>query len=1081
MTKYYPFRKGIGSRKQKSAIVLSITCTLLLLSGKSFANEPYDKLKLEEVNVKSKSFDEQSTITGVILDNLGKPLPGVNILIRGTNRGTQTDFDGEYTLEATKGDVLVVSYIGYKTQNVTVGSGTVVNITMQEDQEALGEVVVVGYDTQTKESLVGSITQVKPTELKIPSSNLTTALAGRVAGVIAFQSSGEPGENNADFFIRGATTFGIRQSPLILIDGIELTTDDLARLNPDDIESFSVFKDATATAIYGARGANGVIAVTTKTGDIGKATINLRYETTYSQATQNIELADPITYLRLHNEAVRTRDPLGVLPYSQNKIDNTLRGDGNPFVYPVTDWQDELLQDFTNNQRVNFSVAGGGKVARYYLSAGINKDTGILRVDDQANFNNNIDLKQYFVRANINVNLTETTEAIVRVNSTVDDYNGPIPTGSQVYNMINRTNPVRFPATYKPDEANEFTNHLLFGNDEEGGFLNPYAELVRGYREFSRALNVLQLEIKQDLGGILPGLRWRALANINRTSSYTINRAYEPFYYNIGFYNPNDDVYTLNAINPEQGTEFLTFNADDATRVVRAVTYVETALNYTHEFGKKHNVSGLLVGILRQEVNGTATDLQLSLPSRNIGLSGRFTYNYDRRYFAEFNFGYNGSERFAKNNRFGFFPSFGAGWVISNEKFWKSNLINRLKLRGSYGIVGNDAIGTASDRFFYLSDVNLIDGGNSATFGTLGGFTSTGVSIDRYANPEVSWEKSYKQNYGIEINMLKDAIQFQAEYFREKRTDILQTREDIPVTLGLQSELKANIGEARSHGFELTLSVNHQFNKDWWIQFNGNYVDTKSEYSIFEEPDYVGFGVPWRSRIGQSINQPYGLVAERLFIDEEDVANSPVQDFGEVMAGDIKYKDINGDGLITELDIVPIGESTQPEISYGFGFSLGYKNFDISAFFQGLDRFSFFINSEKLTPFADTDVAGDYLNNLTAENQILEAFANDHWSEDNRENYALWPRLSTYAVSNNNQQSTWWMRDGAFMRLKSFEIGYNFPKEKGPFGAAAVRMYVSGNNLIHWSKWKLWDPELRGNGLNYPLQRVVNVGVKVNI
>ncbi|MDO6802008.1 TonB-dependent receptor [Wenyingzhuangia sp. 1_MG-2023] len=1084
MNKYYSLIPPLGMNKHHRIKMMTslMLCTLLFANGYSFDNVINKEVLLNGVNGKNNIKKLQSSITGVVLDRTGMPLPGVTVLIEGTSIGTQTDFDGNFVIKASKGDVLVFSYIGYKTQSLTVGSGSIMNVTMQIDTEALEEVVIVGYDKQTKESLVGSITQVKPKELKIPSSNLTTALAGRVAGVIAFQGSGEPGENNADFFIRGATTFGIRQSPLILIDGIELTTDDLARLNPDDIESFSVFKDATATAIYGARGANGVIAVTTKTGDIGKPKVSIRFENTFSEATQNIKLADPITYLRLHNEAVRTRDPLGILPYAQNKIDNTLAGDGNPYVYPVTDWQEELLQDYTMNQRLNFNVSGGGKVARYYVSAGISQDNGILKVDEKSNFNNNIDLKQYFVRSNINIDLTETTEAIIRLNTTVDDYTGPIPSGSQVYNMINRTNPVRFPATYAPDAANEFTEHLLFGNDEEGNYLNPYAELVRGYREYSRSLNVLQVELKQDLGGLVPGLKWRALANLNRTSSYGINRSYTPYYYDMGSYNPMNDSYALTPLNQETGTEFLTFSPNDTDRLVRSVGYVQTSLNYAHKFHDKHSISALLVGIMRQEVDGNASDLQLSLPNRNIGVSGRFTYNYDKRYFTEFNFGYNGSERFADNNRFGFFPSFGAGWVISNEKFWKFDFVNRLKLRGSYGIVGNDAIGSNADRFFYLSNVNLIDNSKKVQFGTNGGFSSSGVSISRYANPEVTWEKAYKQNYGLEVNMLRDAIQFQAEVFKERRTNILQTRSDIPSLLGLQADIKANIGEAESHGFELSLKVNHQFNKDLWLEFNGNYVDSKSKFVNYEEPDYASAGIPWRAKTGQSLNQPYGLIAERLFVDEADVANSPVQDFGEVMAGDIKYKDINGDGAITSLDIVPIGESTQPEVSYGFGFSLGYKKFDISAFFQGLDRFSFFIDSKSLSPFADTDAGGDYLNNLVAENQILEAFADSHWSEENQDIYALWPRLSTYAVANNNQQSTWWMRDGAFMRLKSLEVGYNIkPKKGGFFGNASIRMYVNANNLIHWSKFKLWDPELRGNGLNYPLQRKVNLGIKVNL
>ncbi|MDO7171589.1 SusC/RagA family TonB-linked outer membrane protein [Mariniflexile sp. AS56] len=1063
-----------------------VVCSLFISKGYAHSNTSLSpNVSLNETEKGQLIKDVQSQITGNVIDQTGMPLPGVNIIVKGTSTGMLTDFDGQFTIKAVKGNVLEFSYLGYKTQSVTVGSGTVINVTMQEDIESLGEVVVVGYGQQTKVSLVGSITQVKPAELKIPSSNLTTALAGRVAGVIAFQNSGEPGQNNADFFIRGATTFGIRQSPLILIDGVELTTNDLARLNTDDIESFSVFKDATATAIYGARGANGVIAVTTKTGEIGKVQVSVRYESAYSQATKNIELADPITYLQLHGEAVRTRfDPTATPPYALNKIDKTLAGNGNPYVYPVTDWQDELLEDFTNTQRLNFNVAGGGKVARYFVAAGMSKDNGILKVDKQSNFNSNIDLKQYYVRSNINIDLTETTEAIIRFNATVDDYTGPIPSGSQVYNMINRTNPVRFPAYYAPDAANEFTEHLLFGNQDDGSgsanYLNPYAELVRGYRDYSRSLNVIQIELKQDLKGILPGLSWRGLANMNRTSSYGLNRAYDPYYYGMGLYNPVDDSYTLTPLN--EGTETLNFNESNADRSVNSVMYLESAINYAQTFKEKHAVSGLLVGIMREAVDGNASELQLSLPSRNIGVSGRFTYGYDKRYFTEFNFGYNGSERFAKSNRFGFFPSVGAGWVISNEDFWNFDFINRFKLRGSYGIVGNDAIGSSSDRFFYLSNVNLRDGGKSVRFGTDGGFYSEGVSISRYANPDVTWEKSYKQNYGFEMNLFKDAIQFQAELFKENRTDILQSRAYIPSLLGLQSDIKANIGEAKSHGFELTLDVNHQFNKDLWVQFTGNYVDTKSKFVNYEEPDYLASGVPWRSREGQTINQGYGLIAERLFVDEADVANSPLQGFGEVMAGDIKYKDVNGDGQVTELDIVPIGESMQPEISYGFGFSVGYKGFDVSAFFQGLDRFSFYIDSNKLTPFADTDTSGDYLSGKTAENQILQAFADDHWSEDNQNSYALWPRLSTTAISNNNQTSTWWMRDGAFMRLKSLEIGYNFePKKGGPFGMATVRMYLSGNNLVHWSQFKLWDPELRGNGLNYPLQRVVNIGLKVNL
>lgn len=1029
-----------------------------------------------------KDFIPADTTTGVVQDPEGEALIGVNVQVKGTTIGTATDFDGRFSLpDVGPGSELVFSYIGYQTIELEVpDKNQNMIIAMSSDGELLDEVVVVGYGTQTKESLVGSVTTVQPKDLKVPSSNLTTALAGRVSGVIAYQNSGEPGQDNAQFFIRGATSFGLRQNPLILIDGVELTVDDLARLQPDDIESFSIFKDATATAIYGARGANGIISVTTKTGEIGKPRVNLRFENSFSQPTQNVKLADPITYLRLHNEAVRTRDPLGILPYSQSKIDNTLKG-GNPNVYPTVNWQDQLLKDYTYNQRLNFSVSGGGKVAQYYVSGSFNQDNGILKVDKRNNFNNNIDLKRYLLRSNVNINLTNTTEAVVRLHATLDDYKGPIPSGTDIYNMITRSNPVRFPAYYEPDEANEFTNHILFGNDEDGSFINPYAELVRGYRDYSRSLNLVQVEIKQDLAFVTPGLKWRLMGNNNRTSSFGLNRSYNPFYYDVGFYNRSEDRYTLLGLNDNTGTEFLSFNPRDGDRLVNSVFYMETALNYDRKFAEKHTVSGLLVGIAREYLDGNAEELQLSLPSRNLGVSGRFTYNYDSRYFGEFNFGYNGSERFSANNRYGFFPSVGAGWVVSNEDFWFSEKINRFKLRGSYGIVGNDAIGTLEDRFFYLSNVNLIDTDQGATFGTNYGFTRPGVSISRYENRNITWETAYKTNLGVELGMFQDAVQLQVEWFHEKRTNILQTRSDIPTLVGLQAPIRANIGEALSGGLDISLDVYHNFTPDFWISMRGNYTLTNSEFSVFEEPNYSEFGTPWLSRIGQPLNQTYGLIAERLFVDQEDVDNSARQDFGPVMGGDIKYRDINNDGVISSLDRVPIGESTEPEISYGVGFSLGYKNFDVSAFVQGLDRISFFIDSRKLTPFADTDDSGDVVEELTSENQLLEAFAESYWSEDNRDIYADWPRLSVNPIDNNTQTNTWFLRDGAFIRLKQAEIGYNINELAGVAGAIDnLRIYLNGTNLIHFSKFKLWDPELRGNGLNYPLQRVVNAGIQIN-
>lgn len=431
------------------------------------------------------------TIRGKIVDSEGKPLPGVTITILGTTRGVITDMDGSYSIDAAATDKLVFSFIGLESQIVDVGNQTSINVTMQEKTEELEDVTVVAFAKQKKESVLASIETVKPEELRVPSSNLTTALAGRMSGIISYQRSGEPGQDNAEFFIRGVTTFGYKKDPLILIDGIELSSEELSRLHPDDIAAFSIMKDATATALYGARGANGVILVTTKEGKEGKAKVSIRWESSMSQPTKNIELADPITYMNLHNEAVRTRDPLGNLPYSPTKVDNTIAGT-NPQVYPATDWQDLLLKNYTMNHRLNFNISGGGTVARYYISGGVTQDNGILDVPQENNFNSNIDLKKYVIRSNVNINLTKTTEAVLRVHGNFDDYRGPLNGGTQTYQMIMRTNPVLFPAYYTPDEANQYVQHILFGNFGSGGYINPYAEMVKGYKESSTSMMLAQ-------------------------------------------------------------------------------------------------------------------------------------------------------------------------------------------------------------------------------------------------------------------------------------------------------------------------------------------------------------------------------------------------------------------------------------------------------------------------------------------------------------------------------------------------------------------------------------------------------------
>ena len=1023
----------------------------------------------------SNLFGQQKIISGVVSDSYGNPIPGVNILQETQkNNGTITDFDGKFIISINDESMLIFSYVGFVTKKVESKDSNL-EVTLEEDLLGLDEVTVVAYGTQKKASVIAAVTSINPEELRVPTSNLTSSIAGRVAGVISYQRSGEPGRDNAEFFIRGVSTFGYARSPLILIDGIETTSTDLARLQPDDIASFSIMKDATATALYGARGANGVILVTTKEGKEGVVKINVRYEKAYSAPTKSLEIADPVTYMTLHNEALATRNPLGGRIYSLEKILISQDPNRNIMAYPTVNWFDELLEDYTLNSRFNFNVSGGGKVARYYLAATVNSDNGNLKIDPQNNFNNNINFKRISLRSNVNVNLTSTTEVALKFNGNFDDYIGPLDGGAAIYQKAMQTNPVLYPRFYEPDLQFQNSTHILFGNyGQFGDYLNPYADMIRGYKDESYNNFLATVEVKQDLGFIAEGLNLRILGNTSRYSFYNLERKYNPFYYTLGNYDFQSDQYTLIALNPNQGTEYLEYN--EGNKVITNATYFEASLNYNTTIDDIHEISGMIIGISRELKYANAGDLQRSLPYRNLGVSGRFTYAYDERYFSEFNFGYNGSERFAKSERFGFFPSFGFGWYMSNEDFMSStsDVITKLKLKSTYGLVGNDQIGSAEDRFFYISQVNLNDGSMGAPFGNEFSNYINGVSIDRYANDQITWEKAKMLNVGFELGLF-GKVDIQADYFTEYRSNILMDRAQVPASMGLQSPIRANVGEASSKGFEMSLDYKDNITNDFFVAVRANFSFATSKYEVFEELDYVSAGLPWRSRIGLNLSQPFGYIAERLFIDEADIANSPIQTFGDYMAGDIKYKDINNDGIIDINDEVPIGYPTTPEIIYGFGTSASYRNFDFSFFFQGSARSSFFVDAYNTSPFIDT--SGSAIGN----NALLSAWANDHWSENDRNLYASWPRLSDQLIDNNNRNSTWWLRDGAFLRLKSIEFGYSFTdKLTEKLGFSAGRVYVSGTNLLTFSKFKLWDIEMGGNGLGYPIQKGANLGLNIN-
>ena len=1024
-------------------------------------------------------------VTGLVTDSTGTPLPGVTVVLKSKpSIGTTTDLNGRYVLEipeeAIQDAKLVFSMVGFDHQEISLNGKNKVDVKLLGSSTQLGETVVVAFGSQLKkEDVVGAVTTVNPAELKIPSSNLTTALAGRAAGIIAFQRTGEPGLDNANFFIRGVTTFGYKVDPLILIDNVEVTPTDLARLQVDDIASFSILKDATATAVYGARGANGVILITTKEGKEGKAKIALRVENSISLPTKDVALADPITYMRMADEAVLTRDPLGFIPYNQKKIENTIAGT-HSLLYPTTDWRKQLLKRYTMNQRFNLSVNGGGKVARYYVSGALNQDNGILKVPKRNNFNNNINLKTYSLRSNVNVNLSKTTEMIVRLSGSFDDYSGPIDGGTKVYRDIMRSDPVMFAPYYPAEGAYQYVNHIMFGNFGTGDYLNPYADMVKGYREYSRAMVLAQLELKQDLSFVTEGLSFRVMANTTRNAYFSVTRQYHPFYYQLTGENAVKGGLDYLLLNEDDGTEYLDYN--EGTKTVSSVFYMESALNYNRTFHDKHNLSGMLVTMVRSELDGNAGSLQLSLPHRNFGLSGRFTYGYDRRYFAEFNFGYNGSERFYKTHRFGFFPSAGVAWNVSNEKFWEDMkaVVSNLRFRATYGLVGNDAIGSPSDRFFYLSNVDMNSATRGWSFGRDLGNSKDGIDVTRYSNTDITWETAYKTDIAMELELF-NKLQITADFFSEIRKNIFMERADIPPTMGLSADISANVGEASGKGVDISANYSQSFYNGLWIQGMANFTYATSKYKVYEEPDYDEY---WLTKIGYPISIRRGFIAERLFIDDNEVRNSPEQQFGgEVRGGDIKYMDLNGDGKITNLDKAPLGYPTTPEINYGFGISAGYKGLDFSIFFEGLGRESFWIDPAATAPFRNYAYTGEtFPAGTILENQVLKAYANSYWSENHRDVYALWPRLSSANGNANNEQiSTWFMRDGTFLRLKELEIGYTLQGrllEKAH--VAKLRVYLNGLNLFTWSKFKLWDIEMASNGLDYPIQKVYNVGVQLS-
>jgi TonB-linked SusC/RagA family outer membrane protein len=1006
-------------------------------------------------------FAQTKTVTGTVRDGADNSLlSGVAVQIKNTSVGTVTGSLGEFSLTAGENDTLIFVLVGMKEVRQPVGQRSVFDILMFVDESELDEVQVVAFGVQKKASSVASITTVKPSELRVSSYNLTSSFAGKIPGMISFQTSGEPGDDLAQFFVRGVTTFGYTQSPLILIDGFESNSYELARLQVDDIESFSIFKDASAAALYGARGANGVLYVITKNGQSSGITINARVDTHIATPTKMIQTVDGLEYMRLYNEGVTTRTPLSGNYYSEQAMESTRNGE-NSMIYPNINWYDELFKRTTINKRVNLNISGGGNIARFYVSGGFENENGLLKEDSRNKFNTNININRVHMRSNVVFNITKTTTLDTRIQAEFERYNGPINKASDIFNMVMNVNPVDFPAVYEPDEAHKFVSHTLFGNALINGVMmsNPYAEMVRGYNSDNISIVTMMATVQQDFDFLVKGLKFEGKGSVKANGTSNQKRQFAPFYYTVESYNQVTQEYKLFALNPQGGNT--TMGEVDATNERGSSYYFEGRFNWNRVFAKIHTVGAMVVGTLQETSNLVAGTVFTALPARNAGISGRATYDYDNRYFGEFNFGYNGSEKFTGAKRFGFFPSIGGAWLVSNEKFWKPvKFIDLLKLRATYGLNGNDGIAKAADRFNFLSQISK--GGSAYTWGLLHDQTGAGYTISRYANANISWEISRKVNLALEINALNKMLKFQLDIWKDWRSDIYQERRTFAASTGLVEQnlrIFGNIGKVESIGYESSLDVEKIFPNGWLLgRFNFTY--SKNKITVQDEEQ---FRDKYLSNIGHNTGTMRGLVAERLFVDDYETQNSPRQDWGYYQAGEIKYKDINGDGRINKNDMVPMGYPRVPEVQYGFGLSGGYKNFDLSFFFQGNSRVSFFIHPDGIAP-------------LVGHRNALEIVARDYWTEANPNVHAFWPRLSVTTLQNNTQASSWWLRNGTFLRMKSVEVGYNI-KGIDKLLLQSGRLYFSVENVFYVSTFKLWDPEMGDSGLGYPPNRRFNIGL----
>ena len=1013
-------------------------------------------------------------ISGRVTDIKGEPLIGVNVTVDGDANGSITNMDGLYEIFVTKKSVVLkFTYIGFKTSEIRTNASTnIYDVTLEEQVNELEETVIVGYGTQRKISNIGAQSSMKMEDIKTPSASLTTTLAGRLAGVVAVQRTGEPGKDAADIWIRGISTPNT-SSPLVLVDGVERSFNDI---DPEDIESLTTLKDASATAVYGVRGANGVILIKTKPGKVGKPTVSADYYESFTRFTKMVDLADGITYMNAANEAMRN-DGIAT-KYTEDQIRNTIAGK-DPYLYPNVDWLKEIFNDWGHNRRVNVNVRGGSEKVAYYASVSYFNETGMTVTDKNIDtYDSKMKYSRYNFTTNLNIDVTPTTKVEIGAQGYLGEGNYPAISSADLYNAAMSISPVEYPKMF-------FVNGEAYvpGTSTNNNFNNPYSQATRrGYDNLTKNQIYSNLRVTQDLDMLTKGLKLTTMYAFDVYNEIHVHQDRAESTYN---FLDTSVPYDMNGQPILQriyeGSNVLSYKQETSGN---KKTYLEASLNYDRTFNDDHRVSALFLFNQQSKLLYPKGTLEDAIPYRMMGIAGRATYSWKDRYFAEFNIGYNGAENFSPKHRFGTFPAFGVGWVVSNEKFWQplSKAVSFLKIRYTDGKVGNSEV---SDRRFMYLDQMKENGDYGYKFGPNGtkwsGYETVNMAVD------LIWEESRKQDLGIDLKLFNDDLSIVFDLFKERRENILLKREhSIPSFLGYNTSAPyGNIGIIENKGFDGTIEYNKRINKDWVIALRGNVTFNKDKWIQGELPEQK---YEWMNQYGHNINGVKGYVAEELFTQAEiddmarweslSDANKAItpkpfaSQFGTVKAGDIKYKDLNNDGQIDAYDQTYISRGDVPTTVYGFGFTVGWKDLSVGMMFQGVAGAERVLNGSSVNPFNGGGGSGNLYSNI-----------GDRWTEENPDQNAFYPRLSygseTTSNINNFQKSTWWVRNMNFLRLKTLQVSYNLPKpwvNKVHLKNAAV--YVMGTNLFTLSRFKLWDPELNtDNGASYPNTTSYSVGI----